>query len=606
MEAFHAIQRVVSGEDFGKQQQNDTTMMESSDPEASADQQRTNRTPEHSSSHVAHLVEPEASNNRNYSMQQQHHHQQQQREETFDAMEGVEEDEPEAPLRIIEHGTLSAQGPGGEYHSSSSLSTDVGDDGDDDGDNNDHHHHHHQHDGDEQLVTLQEEAPPKMRRMGGLQRMSSQGADSNSSNSQRAPSSQNSSRDWGWFFGDLHLDENGNPIRQNSEKDQKIKSDENGAFEFDILLFLLFCWEAEELCMYGFAHIPFCLLFVLEPSANLTAPNYVLEESLSSQKLWKESAGQRPPQPVEERAFYEKMWAQNFARSQVDYQMPVEVLTAASPVSLNPFADGNFDGAGDGDYAVAPPQTKNGGTSDVAEGMLVHRMNDHDRPATTVVNKKVKTGEGDLTVLVRGDNVFGKLFVLDAPVISSHLWNDARQSNDLFLINLFTIMRFSTGTTVSKSFARSNENGDPIAGVDTINISIASYRVVESKKHGKYAQFLVIYREGSIRDTIGIWKRYSDFEELANKVTHSHESCAAAFANISPLSVAEEPETEHLPNAITSWRLLKKRQRWYRCLDAGYLSLKVFLLERFLHDILFESSSPQLLRDFVGVSEDLM
>ena len=49
-------------------------------------------------------------------------------------------------------------------------------------------------------------------------------------------------------------------------------------------------------------------------------------------------------------------------------------------------------------------------------------------------------------------------------------------------------------------------------------------------------------------------------------------------------------------------RLLKKRQRWYRCLDAGYLSLKVFLLERFLHDILFESSNPQILRDFVGVN----
>ena len=164
----------------------------------------------------------------------------------------------------------------------------------------------------------------------------------------------------------------------------------------------------------------------------------------------------------------------------------------------------------------------------------------------------------------------------------------------------------TTGTTVSKSFARTNANGDPTAGVDTINISVASYRVVESKKHGKYAQFLVIYREGSIRDTVGLWKRYSDFEELAHRVTHSHESCAAAFANISPLSVAEEPETEHLPNAITSWRLLKKRQRWFRCLDAGYLSLKVFLLERFLHDILFESSSPHLLRDFVGVSEDLL
>mmetsp|Transcript_22738 Transcript_22738/g.25047 ORF Transcript_22738/g.25047 Transcript_22738/m.25047 type:complete len:85 (-) Transcript_22738:192-446(-) len=71
--------------------------------------------------------------------------------------------------------------------------------------------------------------------------------------------------------------------------------------------------------------------------------------------------------------------------------------------------------------------------------------------------------------------------------------------------------------------------------------------------------------------------------------------------------MTEDTESEHLPNAITSWRLLKKRQRWYRCLDAGYLSLKVFLLERFLHDILFESTSPNLLREFVGdvvVSDD--
>lgn len=125
----------------------------------------------------------------------------------------------------------------------------------------------------------------------------------------------------------------------------------------------------------------------------------------------------------------------------------------------------------------------------------------------------------------------------------------------------------------------------------------------QSKKHGKYAQFLVIYREGSIRDTLGVWKRYSDFDELSRKVTQAHEGCAAVMATISPLAIAEEHEVEHLPNAITSWRLLKKRKRWYRCLDAGYLSLKVFLLERFLHDILFESSSPDLLRDFVGVAQ---
>jgi len=122
----------------------------------------------------------------------------------------------------------------------------------------------------------------------------------------------------------------------------------------------------------------------------------------------------------------------------------------------------------------------------------------------------------------------------------------------------------------------------------------------QSKRHGKYAQFLVVYREGSIRDTIGVWKRFSDFVELSNKVTHAHEGCATVIANISPLAVTQEHEIEHLPNAITSWRLMKKQQRWYRCYDVKYLGIKAFMLERFLHDILFESSSPNLLRDFVG------
>lgn len=368
----------------------------------------------------------------------------------------------------------------------------------------------------------------------------------------------------------------------------------------------------------------------------VTAPNYVLEESLSSQLLWKDTAGNRPPQPLEERAFFEKMWAQNFARSQVEYRMPVEVLTATTPISLSPFADGNFDTAAavgtqlsNYNLAVIPPHSDGhpggggGGMnpSNVAEATLVSRLNDpsqaHRVASITgagsggqgnvqrheIINRKVSGSDGQMTVLIKGDNVFG--------------------------------------TTVSKSFVRPGMYG---GGVDTVNISVASYRVVEvrlgpivvrgcsihailsrvsfpsplnihlghffsfffpsciqSSKHGKYAQFLVIYREGSIRDTIGVWKRYSDFQELSRKVTKAHEGCSAVIANMSPLAVTEEQDVEHLPNAITSWRLLKKRQRWYRCLDAGYLSLKVFLLERFLHDILFESSSPTLLRDFVGV-----
>lgn len=341
----------------------------------------------------------------------------------------------------------------------------------------------------------------------------------------------------------------------------------------------------------------------------VTAPKYVLEESRSSQKLWKESAGNRPPQPVEERAFFEQMWAANFSNSNVQYNMPMEVLTASSPFFLSPFADSTFEDSAHGDvdctdYNLAAPFNPNGSTrigiggkrdpecaaetnieaakeaeADAAEATLIRgvlmsagtwkyyntslkSMGPH-KHHHTLVNEKIKGCENsDLTVLVRGDNVFG--------------------------------------TTVSKSFIKKNGKR-PRGRPETVSVSISvgSYRVVESKKHGKYAQFLVIYCEGNFRETVGVWKRHSDFEELSRKVSLGHEHCKSFH----PLAIEEDHDHDHevLPNAVTSWRLLKKRQRWYRCLDAGYLSLKIFLLERFLHDILFESSTSQILRDFVGV-----
>ncbi|KAL7449617.1 hypothetical protein ACHAWC_003534 [Mediolabrus comicus] len=339
----------------------------------------------------------------------------------------------------------------------------------------------------------------------------------------------------------------------------------------------------------------------------VTAPTYVLEESLSSQKLWKQTAGNRPPQPVEERAFFEQVWSQNFSRSKVKYEIPVEVLTASTPIAISPFNDDGFGhdqsnisnynlaapfnmkgDPEDGGIGMADPASVKAAQADVAEATLNHHLNsvgaiemyfDPNRPKDynlgklgphkhhhTLVNKKMKGvgSDEDLTVVVRGDNVFG--------------------------------------TTVSKSFPRTNDKGQPIDGIDTVSISIASYRVVESKKHGKYAQYLVIFCDGNFRNTVGVWKRYSDFSQLSRKVTNGPESCAAVVTGLNPLSVTDDHDVEILPNAMTSWRLLKKRQRWYRCLDAGYLSLKVFLLERFLHDILFESSNPQILRDFVGVN----
>lgn len=125
----------------------------------------------------------------------------------------------------------------------------------------------------------------------------------------------------------------------------------------------------------------------------VTAPTYVLEESLSSQKLWKVSAGTRPPQPVEERAFYEKMWTQNFEKSQVRYGIPEEVLTATSPISLSPFADGNFR-TEISNYNVSEESKQ---ADDPAEAHLLSAQNNEfgdaisePHPRHIVVNKTVK------------------------------------------------------------------------------------------------------------------------------------------------------------------------------------------------------------------------
>jgi len=370
------------------------------------------------------------------------------------------------------------------------------------------------------------------------------------SGSNKAGNSLNS-RDWGWFE-DVHVPQHVNTVSLlpdgNAPYLSKWKKREGGT-------------TPDQQEMYASAADE------TSRAMAVTAPTYVLEESQSSQRLWKRTAGNRPPQPVEERAFFERMWSQNFSRSQVNYRLPEDVLNATSPISLSPFADGYMN-----NYDIMDPILEQYGA--VGEfPMDSGRGVDCGVPVfcgfcnhSTIVDPKVihesDSGE-NLIVLIRGDNAFG--------------------------------------TTVSKSFDHSG------SGSVAFNISIASYRVVESKRHGKYAQFLVIYREGSFRNTVGVWKRFKDFVKLANEVSQSEVVCRSVISTISPVAaVNQEHKTEHLPNAICSWQVLKKRLRWFRCLDSGYLSLKAFLLERFLHDVLFESSTPKLLRSFVGADHDFL
>ncbi|CAM9630027.1 unnamed protein product, partial [Ectocarpus sp. 12 AP-2014] len=66
------------------------------------------------------------------------------------------------------------------------------------------------------------------------------------------------------------------------------------------------------------------------PPVTKATPPYILTESLSTQRLWRETAGKRPRQPSEERQFFEEQWAKNFSDSEVDYSEPLAETDAAA------------------------------------------------------------------------------------------------------------------------------------------------------------------------------------------------------------------------------------------------------------------------------------
>ena len=188
----------------------------------------------------------------------------------------------------------------------------------------------------------------------------------------------------------------------------------------------------------------------------VTAPNYVLEESLSSQRLWKDSSRTRPPHSVEERPYFENLWSDNFAQSSDNYQMPGDVLTVSSPISLCPFAGGGLIDSvspnSDDGYSHFPTGAFNANNfgviknkssqdkdakADTVEATLKHLntcrlkpggdivsaadpnyyssgmglLGPHQHKHAKVNKKNVATGENGeeekFTVLFKGDNVFG-------------------------------------------------------------------------------------------------------------------------------------------------------------------------------------------------------
>ena len=277
------------------------------------------------------------------------------------------------------------------------------------------------------------------------------------------------------------------------------------------------------------------------PSPTHTPPQYVLESSIEYQHLWYLTAGRRPPQPKDEREEIMNTWAENFRNSEVHY------------------SDDLFSSDG-----------------------KVYHIQDTDKESKHNIDPE--TG----------------------------------------LEVIYTVMH-PNSYSVSKSFVY-----DELAAM---SVSLPKFRVVRDDRN-LYAEFLIevsVCGQGSGSAVMfGIWRRHSQFRLLAKRIRdiqrismniekekrkakellsqsqspkkHSktrnsalHASKKEAYGD--PLE--EEPLGRVYENSLISWNCVVGRQQWYRCLEKDYLHLKCFLLERFMHDVLFESSSSLLLRRFL-------
>lgn len=123
--------------------------------------------------------------------------------------------------------------------------------------------------------------------------------------------------------------------------------------------------------------------------------------------------------------------------------------------------------------------------------------------------------------------------------------------------------------------------------VNALTVQIPRYRIFQSDSGIVYAEYLVIVSVGGrSRLQFGVWRRHSDFAELASWM---QEESGGFFGN------------QMFKNSLLSWECLMKRKCWFQCLNKDYLELKCFLLERFVHDFLFEASNPSCIFTFLGL-----
>lgn len=115
---------------------------------------------------------------------------------------------------------------------------------------------------------------------------------------------------------------------------------------------------------------------------------------------------------------------------------------------------------------------------------------------------------------------------------------------------------------------------DGMSRVVSGTIQIPKFRIVQSRSGtDRHAQYLITFRLG--KEMYADWRRYSEFAGLAKKLP-----------------------PEAFQRTQLAWRSIDTR--WFNRLEPSYLHKKCITLENFMRELMYESTDPSLLIEFLG------
>lgn len=134
---------------------------------------------------------------------------------------------------------------------------------------------------------------------------------------------------------------------------------------------------------------------------------------------------------------------------------------------------------------------------------------------------------------------------------------------------------------------KSYQHDEASATTMAITSSIGGFRIIDHCGNIR-VEFMLLFSYGSV--TYMAWKYYSEFAALYEVINHIHKTVAPLFYE-----------------ALAQWEFyIKSKKRWFRSFSVPYLIEKSVYMGKFIQAVLYETSSPGLLIDFVQNSQSFV